>query len=796
MIESSYPNNIQNYRGNFDPSQDYKKFDFVYNPQNSSYYYATNDVPAGGALESSSNGVAYYKLDLSVSSLDFEGKRIRTVSLVEYDWQAFLDAQTHLVDFYNDPNNRWDYNQDGSTVPVQSRHIYELADQWFYFFGRDLFMDGAAGATWPESTSLTPDSRALRSAFIDESLTISVEDYNKIPFKTYVKVEKGFRSKWYITLGKDFFSPINASELWVKDYFFFDADYGARARFKAVNNQFAFGNGYYSSQLEDINAFTCEFDLSFKNRTNKEANAMIHFLENHPGSQESKPESMNLAYSQGIKGFHWGGDAIFHPYDSAEMQIKEFHCDQFSHQLEFENNNNINLKLKNYTTSILNKSESLYVKRAENYNSNIMYNKNDVVFMPQNHSYYYCMKSSGLNAYPIMVRNEWSRQGGSYVDVNKDIWARHFFWKPSIGLNISSNIKNNKINVGNTYTQVYKEGLNDNLLKFDLEFNNRDDKEAYAILHFLESHYGNKPFQYTLPSPYDRERTFICEEWEHVYNYRNNHSIKVRFKESPITITPDILDSQRDKAPLVLGDPVLAMPRNIILRNNESVSEFKYDENLRHRVKIRNSGGKDLNISSMEFIAPENRGIVLDIAGQVGSSARIAKLSDLNYDVYLGKKGLPFDLSFKTVKLGLSYTNGVDGGYSFSYNGLEFFQKNDGSIINRSTGEIKTNVDYFIVESFFKSNSTNIISAGKTSYFDIIFRGVDRDLLSGNLLGEDEAGLYDIEAHVYNKNQSYGNRYLEAFPGSVYFHSTLKITSDSYYNNGVDQINFKILVDT
>ena len=216
----------------------------------------------------------------------------------------------------------------------------------------------------------------------------------------------------------------------------------------------------------------------------------------------------------------------------------------------------------------------------------------------------------------------------------------------------------------------------------------------------MESNYGNRPFQYTLPAPYNEERTFICEEWEHVYNYRNNHSIKTRFKESSVSITPEILDSQKDKAPAILGDPVLSISRNISLRNNESIAEFKYYEKLRHRVKITNSGGQALDISSMEFLAPENNGIILSIAGQVGSSACVAKSSGLNNSVYLGRKNLPFDLSFKTVELGRSFTNGVDGGYSFSHNGVQFFQKNDGSIIKRDTGQIETNVDYFIIESF------------------------------------------------------------------------------------------------
>ena len=54
----------------------------------------------------------------------------------------------------------------------------------------------------------------------------------------------------------------------------------------------------------------------------------------------------------------------------------------------------------------------------------------------------------------------------------------------------------NEIGLGAGYTQIYRDGINNNLLSLDLQFNNRTDSEARAILHFLEQHYGAIPFQF------------------------------------------------------------------------------------------------------------------------------------------------------------------------------------------------------------------------------------------------------------------------------------------------------------
>ena len=151
------------------------------------------------------------------------------------------------------------------------------------------------------------------------------------------------------------------------------------------------------------------------------------------------------------------------------MQIKTFYCDEFSRNLKFENNNDVYVKLKNFNTSLMNKSESLYVKKADSYSQYKVYSKNDVVFFPPNHQYYYCLSDVNANNVAPAVKNEsWSRDGGQYRDVNKNVWSRYFFWKPSVTLNINTKIRDKKISMGGSYTQVYKDGINEALLNIDL----------------------------------------------------------------------------------------------------------------------------------------------------------------------------------------------------------------------------------------------------------------------------------------------------------------------------------------
>ena len=386
---------------------------------------------------------------------------------------------------------------------------------------------------------------------------------------------------------------------WTTDQFFFDADYGSTVNFKAENKKMEFGNGYYKISPMSINSLKCEIDLQFKNRTNREANAIIHFVENHLGQLEKDKSNNFLKYSQGISGFRWDGDSSFHPYDNVDNQTKTFYCTNFNHSLNFEDSNNVSLTLKNLNTSILNRAETLYVNSAPTYDEQEVYEKNDVVFSNINNQYYYWQNDEGYsNLEPVRKNDSWSRENGYFLDQNTEYWTREFFWKPSIGLNISQEPRVKEVSLSSKYTQIYNDGINESLLNLDLSFNNRTDEEAYAILHFLESHLGYRPFLFSPPAPYETPQNFICQEWSHAYNYKNNHSIKAKFEQFPFNISAQGFDSS-STAPLPsLGQLIFESPLVFVSQSNDE-DAFGKNEILRKRLNIENIGSTDITINSI-----------------------------------------------------------------------------------------------------------------------------------------------------------------------------------------------------
>ena len=434
----------------------------------------------------------------------------------------------------------------------------------------------------------------------------------------------------------------NNQDSWTNNTFFFDADYGSTVSFRANNYKYEFGNGYYTVQPKNINSLNFEVDLKFKNRTNKEANAIIHFLENHQGQHEKDKPVNYLKYTQGISGFYWG---TFHPYDSNETISKKFYCQDFSHSLNFENDNDVNVKLRNLDTSILQKSDAIFLKSAPTYSDQVIYERNDVVFDTGNYQYYYYHNTENFSepqaAPPVEMHATWSKARGNFSEINKEHWTRDFFWKPSVGINVSQSPRMHQSSLGAGYTQIYRDGINESLLILELQFNNRDDFEAYSILHFLEQHYGCIPFMFSAPAPYDAPHNFICQEWTHTYNYKNNHSISAKFEQYALDLNSDqIID---DFTPTDLSPAEIIIP-NVINFTTENDVELNQrlglGGKLRKRVEIQNIGETLDVIHSMHISSDANQYTFLgapDFASvytpQIDAFPGISRLTPLNNEL-------------------------------------------------------------------------------------------------------------------------------------------------------------------
>lgn len=519
------------------------------------------------------------------------------------------------------------------------------------------------------------------------------------------------------------------SDLWVTDRFFFDADYGSSVSFSAKNRRMNYANGYYKVFPVSTNSLQANFNLIFNNRTNKESNAITHFIETHQGQLEKDKNVSYLKYSQGISGFRWDGNSTFHPYDSLDNQSKTFYCNDFSHSLNFEDSNNISVSLKNLNTSILNVGESLYVKSAPTYDQAEVYQKNDVVFSDVNNKYYYWHSDIGLaGKTPVQRNSQWTRQNGKFSDLNTEYWTRDFFWRPSLGLRVSQKPRVNEVSLSSKYTQIYNDGINESLLNLELKFDNRDDDEAYAILHFLESHLGYIPFLFNPPAPYQAPKNFICQRWNHSYKYKDNHLITAVFEQYPFNFTAESF-SNFGTQPLV-GAAELHFTNPLVFASKLGDEGVNVSKNLKKRLYLENVGGEDVNISSISLDSSGTS--YFEILGQQSSSdVTVVAPIDLSKDLYTftvaNSPSLPFSLNGKTVRLE-SHEDGPNGGQFFTTidsNGNEideFFQKNNGDIKKISSNSSYVASNYFILNDFFKTDATtDVLKPGQRGYIDIVY---------------------------------------------------------------------------
>ena len=149
--------------------------------------------------------------------------------------------------------------------------------------------------------------------------------------------------------------------------------------------------------------------------------------------------------------------------------------------------------------------------------------KNEVYLHNSNH--FYSLENSNTQT-PAVGASKW---GGMTTFDSKEI--PHFFWIPSYSPTISTEPSVRTLKFGDGYEQRTPDGINTNLLKISLTYDNRDEAESTAIAHFLNERGGSEAFVYLPPSPYSSMKKFICRKWDVTMNFDNNYSIKVDLEE-------------------------------------------------------------------------------------------------------------------------------------------------------------------------------------------------------------------------------------------------------------------------
>lgn len=155
--------------------------------------------------------------------------------------------------------------------------------------------------------------------------------------------------------------------------------------------------------------------------------------------------------------------------------------------------------------------------------------------------FFYCKKDH--------VSNFQLNPNNSFPELNVDeLWTQDFFWRPSYGSSVSFGTVNEALKLGDGYEYVGNKSINSMPMQCSVKFSNRTDREAKAIMHFLqEKHFpydsafsldykGERllssdvqKFKFHFGYPYKNDLDFTCLSFGQTKNYRNDNDVSATF---------------------------------------------------------------------------------------------------------------------------------------------------------------------------------------------------------------------------------------------------------------------------
>lgn len=243
-------------------------------------------------------------------------------------------------------------------------------------------------------------------------------------------------------------------------------------------------------------------------------------------------ELSNLIYiieiSKGYKVLKFGnfngvGDSDI--YSDMSGVVQDYSINKVS-----SNFNELNIIVINSGSSpIFNWSKSTYLRNVNKtllaFDKTKQYYKYDIV-------YYDAIKTSDN-----MVDNFWIVKNDIAPNTEFSIlnFTKNFIFDCKMPFQLSNKLDIQSIEYKNSFIQNVKTKENiDSLKDFRLKIESIDNNQAKCLLFFLEKKYGYRRFIYEFPFLYNKNKVFICTEWNHTLNYNNSNTIEMKFTEDPI----------------------------------------------------------------------------------------------------------------------------------------------------------------------------------------------------------------------------------------------------------------------
>jgi len=153
--------------------------------------------------------------------------------------------------------------------------------------------------------------------------------------------------------------------------------------------------------------------------------------------------------------------------------------------------------------------------------------------VPKELKYYYALQSTNGSTLPENDTSNW----GGYTTINEEE-RPNFLWTPSYNVSTKHNPRVNVVKFGNGYQQRNPDGLFSSLIKMDLTFDKRSEKEAAAILHFLKARKAVQSFVFqNLPDLYADsdedgfEKKFVSPTSNSTFVFFNNYTVTAAFSQ-------------------------------------------------------------------------------------------------------------------------------------------------------------------------------------------------------------------------------------------------------------------------
>ncbi len=168
---------------------------------------------------------------------------------------------------------------------------------------------------------------------------------------------------------------------------------------------------------------------------------------------------------------------------------------------------------------------SIHNISAHDTSGNVAYKKNDIVLSGT--TYWYAIQDHESPAQtPSMTSAYW----GGHIEIDS-VNEPYFIWSPSYNVQQSYSPKIQETRFGEGYAQRSKDGINNNLLELSLSFENRSEKEATAIVHFLHQREGYQSFYINVPAPHSIIKKFVCMSWNTSMTFQDNYNLQCKLTE-------------------------------------------------------------------------------------------------------------------------------------------------------------------------------------------------------------------------------------------------------------------------